>query len=127
MMRVSTTTSASAVLRLVRDENLVCGPQRLQRSRISIVNVRRSFGVRSKHIQVMTGHKTATIGGTHLTHQVFLRRLGELIALVIEDQKARTRSRRQFAELSRRRVICAAHPLPFGRRLRVTSLRIDFM
>src|SRR5215204_6340296 len=75
----------------------------------------------------MTGHKTAAIRGTHLSHQIFLRRLGELIALVIEDEKARTRSRRQFAELSRWRVIGAAHPLPLRRRLRVTRLRIDLM
>ena len=75
----------------------------------------------------MTGHKTAAICGTHLSHQIFLRRLGELIALVIENEKARTRSRRQFAELSRRRVIGAAQPLPFWRRLRVTRLCIDLM
>src|SRR5258708_5823537 len=82
---------------------------------------------RSENIKIVTGHKTSTVGCSHFAHQVFLRRFGELIALVIKDQEAGTRSRCQISKLSRRGMILASHPLPFQGRFRVASLCIDFM
>ena len=58
-------------------------------------------GLRSEHVQVVTGHKTASISRSHLPHQIVLGRLSELILLVVEDQETRTRSRRQLTELAR--------------------------
>ena len=51
----------------------------------------------SENVQIVTGHKTPAISRAHLAHQVFLGRFGELVALVIQNQEARTRPRCEFS------------------------------
>src|SRR5712692_6593538 len=82
---------------------------------------------RSENVQIVTGHKTAAISLPHLAHQVFLGRFDELVALVIQNQEARTRPRCEFSKLASRGVILAPHTLPLRRRFRVASICIDFV
>src|SRR4030095_2720623 len=91
-------------------------PRRQSQGPPSAANrVRQHDGFRLENVQVVIGDKAAAINGTHLAHQVLLGRFCELIALMIEDEKAWKRSRRQFTQLARPRVIRAPHPLPFWR------------
>ena len=81
----------------------------------------------SKHIQVVTGHKTAAISGTHLAHQVFLGRFGELVALVIEDREGQDELASPIHRVGGTTCDTRAAFAAIRRCFRVTSLCIDFV